>query len=365
MRVWIDILTPKQVYLFSELSRSLESHGHDIFRTTRRYREVNELLSLKGLSADEVGKHGGPTLEGKLMASAQRVLELTRLMGRIRPDVAVSFASPEASRTAVGLAIPGVTINDSPHSEVVARLTIPISKVLLTPKIIPDRAWLRLGATSDMIVKYDALDPVAWLKRLTPDPRVLSELRLDPNEPIVVFRAEEAFASYLAGRTSREKSVIIPVIDSLLEKARRKLQIVALPRYTEQVPTIRATFENHVTVPERIVDGPSLLFFTWVFVGAGGTMTAEAALMGVPTITCFPGPPTLVDEYLVGQSLVWRILEPERAARKALQAIEKFEEVREEQRAKARTLMSSMQDPIEVIAETIEKFTPTRHTATP
>ena len=145
MRVWIDILTPKQVYLFGELSHRLESQGHDIFRTTRRYREVNELLSLKGLSADEVGKHGGPTLEGKLMAGAQRVVELAKLIGRVKPDLAVSFASPEASRTAIGLAIPSITINDSPHSEVVAKLTIPLSNTLLTPKIIPDKAWLRLG----------------------------------------------------------------------------------------------------------------------------------------------------------------------------------------------------------------------------
>jgi predicted glycosyltransferase len=360
MRVWIDILTPKQVYLFSELSHALESRGHDVFRTTRRYREVNELLALKSLSANEVGKHGGPTLEGKLLAGAQRILELTRLVGRIRPDVAVSFASPEASRTAIGLAIPGITINDSPHSEIVARLTVPLSKILLTPKIIPDKAWLRLGAAPEMIVKYDALDPVAWLRRLTPDPRVLAELKLDPNEPIVVFRAEEAFASYLADRVSQEKSVIIPVINSLLEKSRRRLQVVALPRYTEQAPAIRAAFENHVIVPERVVDGPSLLFFSWVFVGAGGTMTAEAALMGVPTITCFPGSPTLVDEYLAGQGLVWRIVESEKAARKATQVIENFEEVRREQRARAGTTMSSMQDPIDVIVETVEKFTPPR-----
>jgi predicted glycosyltransferase len=145
-----------------------------------------------------------------------------------------------------------------------------------------------------------------------------------------------------------------------MEKSRRRLQVVALPRYTEQAPAIRAAFENHVIVPERVVDGPSLLFFSWVFVGAGGTMTAEAALMGVPTITCFPGSPTLVDEYLAGQGLVWRIVESEKAARKATQVIENFEEVRREQRARAGTTMSSMQDPIDVIVETVEKFTPPR-----
>ena len=44
MKVWIDILTPKQANFFGELHHRLNAKGHKTVLTTREYREVNELL---------------------------------------------------------------------------------------------------------------------------------------------------------------------------------------------------------------------------------------------------------------------------------------------------------------------------------
>lgn len=354
MRVWIDILTPKQVYFFDELNRRLEADGHDVFKTTRRYREVNELMELRGISAVVVGKHGGRTLEGKLIASARRIAALTRIITRLKPDLAISFSSPEAARTAFGLGIPHYAVNDSPHATAVARLTIPLSRRLFSPKIIPVKSWVELGATPGAIVQYSALDPIVWLKKMVPNPSVLDGLRLDGTRPIVVFRAEEAFASYLLGHVSERESVIIPIINTLLAKYDRPLQIVALPRYKGQVPAIRAALRNRVIVPRRVVDGPSLLFFSSVFIGAGGTMTAEAALLGVPTISCYPREPTLVEKYLIGEGLVFRTTDPERASRRLIQVLEDLDDLRRMQQERARALTSTMDDPLDVIVGTIE-----------
>jgi len=137
MKVFIDILTPKQGMLFSKLSKHLRENGHSIFLVTRAYREAVQLLSLKGTNALVVGKHGGENLSSKLTASVERTLKLTSIMTELRPDVAVSFSSPETSRVAFGLGIPHVCINDSPHAEAVARLTVPLATILLTPKAIP------------------------------------------------------------------------------------------------------------------------------------------------------------------------------------------------------------------------------------
>lgn len=347
-------MTPKQIYFLGELSRRLEAKGHDVFKTTRRYREVNELLELKGVNAAVVGKHGGPTLEGKLVASAQRIARLARIIGKLQPDLSIAFASPEAARTAFGLAIPHYTINDSPHSVAVARLTISFSKKLFAPKIIPQRMWVKLGANPEMIVPYNALDPIVWLKTFLPNRAVLNELGLDGAKPIVVFRAEEALASYLLGHVSEKESVTIPIIRNLLERCGDSIQVVVLPRYAEQTPAIKATFHNRVIVPEKVVDGPSLLFFSSVFVGAGGTMTAEAALLGVPAISCYPAEPTLVDNYLIKQGLVCRVVDHEKAVKGILQILQDLENVRKVRQEKAKQLTSKMEDPIEVITKTIE-----------
>ena len=54
-----------------------------------------------------------------------------------------------------------------------------------------------------------------------------------------------------------------------------------------------------------VVDGITLINSTQLFVGAGGTMTAEAALLGKPTISIAPIQ-FYVDKYLVKSGLVKR-----------------------------------------------------------
>lgn len=355
-RVWLDILTPKQVMFLGELSRRIEAKGHNVLRTTRRYREVNQLLELKGVEALVVGKHGGPTLEGKLEASSRRILELGKLIAKYRPDVAVSFSSPEAARVAFGLGIPHFCISDSPHAEAVMRLSIPVSKYLFTPKIIPLKVWYRFGATPDMILQYNALDPVVWVRAFQPDAKVLDQLKLTKGKPIIVLRVEEMFAAYLLGRVSDRESVITPIVRTLLENVGNTVQIVVIPRYGIQARAIKNVFGAQAIIPETVIDGPSLLSFASVFVGAGGTMTAEAALLGVPTISCYPAELTYVDKYLLKEGLIVHSTDPERIVKRILQILSDPEAFRRIQKEKAQKLIAGMEDPIDVIMRALEPY---------
>lgn len=84
-------------------------------------------------------------------------------------------------------------------------------------------------------------------------------------------------------------------------------------------------------------------------------MTAEAALMGIPTITCYPGESTFVDKYLVRNSLSYRLTDPEDVTKKTVQILENAESYRKKFQKRAKALTSKMEDPLEVIMETIEK----------
>lgn len=345
-------MTPKQCMLFSRLSKRLEADGYEVFRTTRRYREVEMLLRLKGVDAVVVGKHGGGTLMGKLEASGERILEMAKVFGRFRPDVAVSFSSPEMARVSFGLGVPHVSVNDSPHAEAVARLTIPISERLLTPKMIPKSAWTRYGIDGERIVQYYALDPWAWIKDLKPDESLPEDLGLDLSKPIVTFRTEESYAAYLLHRGLRVPTVT-PMVEGLLE-VRRDVEVVIVPRYREQISTLKGIFGGRVKVCESVVDGPSLLSYTSVFVGAGGTMSAEAALMGVPTISCYPGRPYIIERYLMKRGLIQRETSPERVVDLIMGILDDLDSVRRTQISRARRLTSRFEDPVEVIAREIE-----------
>jgi hypothetical protein len=353
MKVFIDILTPKQCMLFAKLSKRLKEKGHHVFLATREYREVVQLLRLKRIKAKVVGKHGGGKLFDKLRASTKRILQLSTLVKKWNPDVTVSFSSPEAARVAFGLNIPHICINDTPHAEAVARLTIPLSKKLLTPKMIPVNVWTKFGISTDHIVQYNALDAWAWLKDFKANDKILTELGLDKSKPIITFRAEETFAAYLL-RRARKIPTVVSLIQKLLQ-ARGEFQIVVLPRYENQAAILKNIFNEKVVICHSAVDAPSLLAFTSIFVGAGGTMTSEAALLGVPTFSCYPEEPYLIEKYLLNKGLTVRETNPEKLIRKILETLDNLSAVKNKQHEKAEELTRTFEDPLEVITKTIEE----------
>src|SRR5207249_6709041 len=118
------------------------------------------------------------------------------------------------------------------------------------------------------VIHCRALDPAAWHKRNRPNHNVLSQLKLKKDQPIVVFRTEEAFASYLMGKASDKEPVVGPVIDWLLRRG-LDCQLVVSTRYGMQAPVIRKRVGEEVTVVDRIVDATSLLSYSSAYVGSG------------------------------------------------------------------------------------------------
>lgn len=270
MKVWIDILTPKQANFLGELHHRLEAKGIKTFLTTREYREVNQLLELKGLKSTPVGRHGGGELKDKLMESSKRILALSEIVEDESPDVAISFSSPEAARVSFGFKIPHYCISDSPHAEAVSKLTIPLSQKLFTPWIIPIQAWTRYGITDRDVVKYRALDPIAWLSHYKSTTKVLDVLKINSSRPIITIRPPEEFAAYLSDRNVAITDKATDVVAKILDLDAQESQIVVLPRYNVQKDRFRKRFGNRVIVPDHVIDSISLINASSVFLGGGG-----------------------------------------------------------------------------------------------
>jgi predicted glycosyltransferase len=83
---------------------------------------------------------------------------------------------------------------------------------------------------------------------------------------------------------------------------------VVLPRTPEQR---EALVGRPVLVPERPVDGPSLVARADLVVSAGGTMNREAVTLGTPAWTPFAGRLGAVDRRLIAQGRLRRLERPE------------------------------------------------------
>jgi len=124
-------------------------------------------------------------------------------------------------------------------------------------------------------------------------------LNLDlKKENTILMRPEPALASYLDADC--RKSVLSPIVDVLSDYA----NILVIPRFKEQ-EEIFADREN-VTIIKPPVDSFSLMKRCDLVIGAGGTMNREAALLGTPVISCYPGKLLAVDGYYIRRGLMKR-----------------------------------------------------------
>lgn len=352
MKVWIEILTPKQVMLFGLVAKELERKGHEVFITTRKYRETNSLLKEKGISAKLVGKHGGPTLEGKMLATLERMGFLHKIIIKEKPDVALSLCSPEAARICFGLGIKHACLDDIPEAEAQAKLTLPLADAVLAPKLIPKEIFLKYGISEEKLIQYDALDPRAWLYDFKPHKKILHELGISEDELNITFRTEEAYASYLNG--SSNSSIVVPVINKMLEKF-SDANFIVLPRYEKQECSLRQKFDGNIIIPKKAIDAQSLLCYSGIFIGGGGTMTLESALLGTPTIACRPLA-TMYENYVIEKGLAHRSLDVNEVVAESSEILRNNGSYKKQHAAAAKKMMEKMENPVDVIVKTVENF---------
>jgi predicted glycosyltransferase len=322
--------------------------GHESLCTSREYREVVELSKIKQLPLKIVGRHGGAGKYEKLCESANRIFELAHMVKQFEPDVAISFSSPEAARVAFGLGVSHIGFNDSPHAEAVARLTIPLLDHLFSPWVIPYSAWNIFGIPKTRITRYRALDPVVWLKRsplsssssLTSN--LINEIGLETSKKNVLIRLEETKASYIADKKIENS---ISMVDAIVDNLSVANNIIILCRYEDQITELTKRYEGKAYTMQNVLDGTLLISLADLFIGAGGTMTAEASLLGKPTISIAPVR-FYIEKYLIKSGLVKRAISSRdlvRLSNKML--LDKNYTTTQENRA--RHILDSMDDPID------------------
>ena len=313
---------------------------HKVLCTSRNYREVTNLAKIRKLNLIFVGKHGGSEKYDKLDASINRIHKLSKIVNKSKPDIAVSFCSPEASRVAFGLGIKHVAFSDSPHAEAVMRLSVPFVQKLLIPWVIPKDEFEKFGINKKDIIQYKAIDAASIARRIL---KVKSKtVRRD--KKIILVRVEEDQAAYSSKNTTKTTNIL----KSLMKEFKNE-KILVLGRYGTQIKFLNRTFGNKIKILKKVVDGKELLSSIDIFVGSGGTMTAEAALLGVPTIS-YNAVPNFIESYLVKKKLVKRETNPKQIVR-LIKKLLSSSNVEHQKRAKL--TLNSMEDPYSKLIKAI------------
>jgi len=252
----------------------------------------------------------------------------------------LSFCSPEAARISYGLGIKHICFSDSPHAENVMRLVVPLVQKLLIPWIIPKKKFTKFGIDQNNIIQYKAIDAATISKRK------IKNIKKTVGKKIILIRLEEGEASY-----SLKKRPVIPIVKEILKEFSGQ-EIVIMTRYASQKKYLQQIFQKKIKILSTVVDSKLLLYNADIFIGSGGTMTAESALLGIPTIS-YDAVPNIIEDYLVRKKLVMREVNP----KKMVSVMKKvFKSSNSRRKNIAKKMMSSMEDPYPILLKTMKSI---------
>ena len=123
--------------------------------------------------------------------------------------------------------------------------------------------------------------------------------------------------------------------------------IVVICRYSDQMTKVIERYQDKVSVVGNVIDGTSAINSCDLFIGAGGTMTAEACLMGKPVISITPIS-FYVERYLLKTGLLLKALKPTDLVKLATKTLNDPSRT-SSQKQNAKLILEKMEDPIQTI----------------
>ena len=294
MRIWVDFTNTAHVIVLRPLVERLEAAGHDVALTARPLSHTVELLEEWGRPHTVIGRHGGVHRRDKALAAADRVRRLLGWARGRRFDRGLAHGSTDLPPVAPAARVPE-------HDDV--RLRVGGAPA---PRQLPARDARAGARTRSRPPGWPATAPGPQAGRLPgaqggvlpvglrARPLGADALGAGGGEVLCVVRTAPSYALYLGGSET-------PLLAQVLRRAAadERVRTVVLARTDQQRADVRALGLDRVVVPERTVDGRSLVALADVLVSAGGTMNREAAVLGTPVWSMFEGPLGGVDEQLV------------------------------------------------------------------
>jgi len=307
VRVWVDITNSPHVVIFRPLIERMRARGCEVTVTAREFAQTIGLLERFGIDHVSVGAHGGASRRGKARAMAGRSAALIRFARRERFDLAVAHGSTDQPPAARLSGTPQVSMFDYEYAAAMHHWNGRLATRVLVPSAIPESALARYGMRPPKLVRYPGLKEEYYLADHAIDDGVLAELGLDPSRVVAVLRPPPEVTLYHRGAST---DLFARTLERLLAAA-PEVQTVVLPRTAEQRAALAG---GAAIVPERPIDGPSLVACCDLVVSAGGTMNREAAALGVPAYTPFAARLGAVDRRLIDEGRLRRLSQPEDVA---------------------------------------------------
>ncbi|EHQ34331.1 DUF354 domain-containing protein [Methanoplanus limicola] len=266
MRILFDIGHPAHVHFFKNTIKKLEEKGHEIKITARDKDSAPELLEKAGFDYINVGKPKAGIL-GKAGAMIKFDYRIYNTARDFRPDILAGFCSPYLAHVSAAIKKPYISFLDTESARLNIFLNNPFADAVCTPECF-------LNDYGRKHVRFRGYKELAYLHPdvFLPDISVLDDLGVGKDETYIILR----FISWAASHDIGLKGIKNPreIVESLEQYGRIFI--------SSEKKTDRGLQKYAINIsPDKF---HSLLAFADLYIGEGGTISTEAAVLGTPAI---------------------------------------------------------------------------------
>jgi predicted glycosyltransferase len=295
-KIWIDLDNSPHIPFFAPIVPKLEALGCTVFLTGRDAYQVLQMIELFHLKCKIIGHHYGKNKILKVWGALIRALWLIPMIMREKPDLAVAHGSRTQILTSFLLGITVMQIGDYEHSShgflnlspdwAVVPDVIPVEAVQMDPK---------------RVLRYPGIKEDVYVPGFKPDPAIRVQLGLLQSDLVVTIRPPANEAHY---HNPQSDELFHAVVEHLAKQPDAKM--IVLPRNARQAARVQELWpeliaKGRILIPEHVVDGLNIIWYSDFVISGGGTMNREAAALGVPVYSIFRGKTGAVDRYLADQ----------------------------------------------------------------
>ena len=295
MKVWFDISNSPHINMFYDLIRELESEGHEVIVTSRPLANTVALLDQKQIKHTTIGQHYGKNILKKMFGYPIRVFQLWQYLSRLKLDLAVSQSSFHSPVVAKIMGIPSIYTNDNEHALGNLLCFLTATRILI-PEKMPIPSFFRSSQLHKKFIRYPGIKEgiYLWIKSAS----ITSNRKLRPSSSdIEIFiRPEPLTAQYYNGKQN--------FLDDIISELQDTCTVTVLARDKTQFTHYSQKRFRHIRLPESPLSFDQIATNCSLFIGAGGSMTRELALIGIPTISVYQSDLLDVDEVLISSGLM-------------------------------------------------------------
>lgn len=290
LKIWIDIINTPQVSFWVPFIRHFKNESHTVIVTCRDSGNTIDLLKQHGIDYHVIGKNAGRGILQKLWLFPNRLFKLFLFIRKEKCDVAVSQSSFYQPVAAYFTNIKCLYTNDNEHAQGNIFGFFFANKVIL-PIALSKEQFISHWPLRNKISFYPSVKEAIYLSQ---QPELFSLIGGEKN--IIYFRPEPWSAQYYDGPLN--------FFDQILISLANKYNITILPRDKNQIDYYKGEKFNHIKIaytPLRLMD---IVSDCLLFIGAGGSMTRELAVLGVPVLSIYQSKLLCVDKYLADKGLM-------------------------------------------------------------